>query len=215
MTAIAPSHPDLDAQAVGPEPFAGEMSIIVAIVAVLLTALLCAQTLELSVRLIALVGLAIARFTIHAPAIAGEQFGGMLISDPMAAYFKTLLYLFAAGVVLMWFATTSSSMREGDGAEFFVLLLVTLGMALMASTSNLLMIFLAIELASLPSYVLAGFRKTDRLGAEASLKYVLFGAACSSIMVFGLSYLYGLTGSLQISAPSSTHRLTEQRWRSL
>ncbi|HWB53529.1 MAG TPA: NADH-quinone oxidoreductase subunit N, partial [Tepidisphaeraceae bacterium] len=86
-------------------------------------------------------------------------------------------------------------------AEFFVLLLgATLGMSLMASTSNLLMIFLAIELASLPSYVLAGFRKTERLGAEASLKYVLFGAASSSIMVFGLSYLYGLGGSLEISA---------------
>jgi NADH-quinone oxidoreductase subunit N len=68
---------------------------------------------------------------------------------------------------------------------------------LMASTSNLLMLFLAIEMASLPSYVLAGFRKTNRIGAEASIKYVLFGAATSSVMAFGLSYLYGLYGTLQ------------------
>jgi NADH-quinone oxidoreductase subunit N len=56
-----------------------------------------------------------------------------------------------------------------------------------------------VEMASLPSYVLAGFRKTHRVGAEASLKYVLFGAATSAIMVFGLSYFYGLYGTLQVS----------------
>src|SRR5205814_8084068 len=95
--------------------------------------------------------------------------------------------------------TTAASMHEGDGPEFFTLLLgATLGMSLMASTSNLLMIFMAVEMASLPSYVLAGFRKTHRVGAEASLKYVLFGAATSAIMVYGLSMLYGLYGTLEI-----------------
>src|SRR3954462_7680838 len=90
-------------------------------------------------------------------------------------------------------------MHEGDGPEFFTLLLgATLGMCLMASTTNLLMIFMAIEMASLPSYVLAGFRKTKRIGAEASLKYVLFGAATSAVMVYGLSILYGLYGTLQV-----------------
>ena len=87
----------------------------------------------------------------------------------------------------------------GDGPEFFTLLLgATLGMCLMASTTNLLMMLIAMEMASLPSYVLAGFRKTHPLGAEASLKYVLFGAASSSIMAYGLSLLYGLFGSLQL-----------------
>src|SRR5213593_2356650 len=91
-------------------------------------------------------------------------------------------------------------MHEGDVPEFFALLLsATLGMSLMASTSDLLMLILAVEMASLPSYVLAGFSKTHRLGAEASLKYVLFGAATSAIMAFGLSYLYGLYGTLQVS----------------
>ena len=92
-------------------------------------------------------------------------------------------------------------MHEGDGPEFFTLLLgATLGMSLMASTSNLLMLFMAVEMASLPSYVLAGFRKTHRIGAEASLKYVLFGAATSAVMVYGLSMLYGLYGTLQVDA---------------
>src|SRR5436309_12906288 len=90
-------------------------------------------------------------------------------------------------------------MHEGDGPEFFTLLLgATLGMSLMAGTANLLMIFMCVEMASLPSYVLAGFRKTHRVGAEASLKYVLFGAATSAIMAYGLSILYGLYGTLQV-----------------
>src|SRR5438045_5583309 len=71
-------------------------------------------------------------------------------------------------------------------------------MSLVSSASNRLMLFMAVETASLPSYVLAGFRKTHRVGAEASLKYVLFGAATSAVMVYGLSMLYGLYGTLQL-----------------
>jgi NADH-quinone oxidoreductase subunit N len=129
----------------------------------------------------------------------GTHFRGLLVTDSFAVMWKAMLLLFVAGIIVMWFATTSSTMHEGDGPEFFTLLLgATLGMSLMAATSNLLMIFMAVELASLPSYVLAGFRKTDRIGAEASLKYVLFGAATSAVMVYGLSLLYGLYGTLQI-----------------
>jgi NADH-quinone oxidoreductase subunit N len=90
-------------------------------------------------------------------------------------------------------------MHEGDAPEYFTLLLTaTLGMCLMSSTANLLMLVIVVETASLPSYVLAGFRKTHRLGAEASLKYVLFGAASSALMIYGLSLLYGMFGTLQI-----------------
>src|SRR5438045_6912352 len=71
-------------------------------------------------------------------------------------------------------------------------------MSLVSSASNRLMLFMAVETASLPSYVLAGFRKTNRIGAEPSLKYVLFGAAASAVMVYGLSILYGLYGTLQV-----------------
>ena len=92
-----------------------------------------------------------------------------------------LVVLLTIGVIVMWFCTTANTMHEGDGPEFFTLLLsATIGMAIMSSTANLLMLFMAVEMASLPSYVLAGFRKTNRIGAEASLKYVLFGAATSA-----------------------------------
>src|SRR5204862_6476344 len=131
--------------------------------------------------------------------VTGSHFRGLLVIDPFALMWKGMLLVFVIGVIIMWFSTTASKMHEGDGPEFFTLLLgATLGMSLMASTSNLLMSFMAVEMASLPSYVLAGFRKTHRVGAEASLKYVLFGAATSAIMVYGLSILYGLYGTLQV-----------------
>ena len=182
--------------------FGAELWLIGTIVAVLLAPFFTRRSNAIC-GLISLTGLALALIwllaTGPAPAGAPLPFRGMLVNDHVAVFWKALLLVFTIGIVLMWFSTTASSMHEGDGPEFFTLLLgATLGMCLMASTSNLLMLVMAVEMASLPSYVLAGFRKTHRLGAEASLKYVLFGAATSSIMVYGLSMLYGLYGTLQL-----------------
>src|SRR6266508_2751444 len=107
------------------------------------------------------------------------------------------MLLFTMVLMLIWFSTTAQTLDYGDVAEFFFLLFgPTVDMSLMSSASNLLMLFMAVEMASLPSYVLAGFRKTNRIGAEASLKYVLFGAATSAIMIYGVSILYGMYGTL-------------------
>jgi NADH-quinone oxidoreductase subunit N len=77
--------------------------------------------------------------------------------------------------------------------EFYALLMaIVLGMFLMASAKDLLMAYLAIELVSMTSYALAGFKKGDRRAAEASLKYVIYGGVASGVMLFGMSYLYGL-----------------------
>lgn len=183
-------------------PFIAEMILIATIIAVLLApfftrrANLVSGAVALGGLLIALVALL---FVGAGPEVVGEHFRGLLVFDRVAFLWKVILLLFVAGVVLMWFSTTSFSMHEGDGPEFFTLLLgATLGMSLMASTSNLLMLFMSVELASLPSYVMAGFRKTHRVGAEASLKYVLFGAVTSAVMAYGLSLLYGLYGTLQV-----------------
>jgi NADH-quinone oxidoreductase subunit N len=183
-------------------PFIGDLVLILTIIAVLLTPFFVARP-NIPTALVSLVGLAIAfvgQLAVGAgDGVVGEHFRGILVADQFAHLWKLILLLFVMGVILMWFTTVAHNMHEGDGPEFFALLLsATLGMSLMASTHNLLMLFLAVELASLPSYVLAGFRKTHRVGAEASLKYVLFGAATSSVMVYGLSYLYGLYGSLNV-----------------
>ncbi len=180
---------------------APELWLIGTIVATLLTPMVARRANSAS-ALGALLGLGVALVSVIVEGAGGgsrEVLRGMFVVDAAGLFWKGLLLLFVMGIVVMWFSTTAKTMREGDGPEFFTLLLgATLGMCLMASTANLLMLVLAVELASLPSYVLAGFRKTSRVGAEASLKYVLFGAATSSIMVYGLSMLYGLYGTLQI-----------------
>lgn len=189
-------------------PFVAELWLIGAMVAVLIAPFFSTRKANLLCPLVTLVGLFLALVSMlivgTGPEITGEHLRGLLVFDGMAFVWKVMLLLFTGGVVLMWYGTTADQMHEGDAAEFFLLLLgATLGMSLMASTGNLLMLFMAVELASLPSYVLAGFRKTNRLGAEASLKYVLFGAACSSVMAYGLSLLYGMYGTLQIGAIAS------------
>jgi NADH-quinone oxidoreductase subunit N len=195
------------------KPFAPEVILIATIVANLLTPFFVTRRSNLACGAVSLAGVLLALLSTFfiAASSQGTCFRGLLVTDSVSIFWKMLLLLFVAGVILMWLATTAATMHKGDGPEFFTLLLgATLGMCLMASTSNLLMLAIAMEMASLPSYVLAGFRKTHRLGAEASLKYVLFGAASSAIMVYGLSLLYGLFGSLQlenisaaISRPSS------------
>jgi NADH-quinone oxidoreductase subunit N len=75
---------------------------------------------------------------------------------------------------------------------------IVLGMFMMASATDLLMVYLSIELVSMVSYVLAGFRKGDRKAAEGSLKYVIYGGVASGVMLFGMSYLYGLTGTTHL-----------------
>ena len=196
-----PFIPSWDAPGYALRPFVAELWLIAAIVAVLLAPFFTRRA-NLVSGAVALTGVLLALISLFAvgPSDAGEHFRGLLVTDHVAVFWKALLLIFVAGVILLWCGTTSHFMHEGDGPEFFTLLLgATLGMSLMASTSNLLMFFVAIEMASLPSYVLAGFRKSNRLGAEAAMKYVLFGAASSSVMVYGLSILYGLYGSLQMA----------------
>lgn len=186
------------------QPFVAELCLIAGVVATLLAPMLSARS-NLASGIIAFLTLATAMVVLFFS--GGQPMGsalrGMLLSDPLAVYWKGLLLVFTFGIVWMWFSTSRREMHEGDGPEYFSLLLTAvLGMSLMASTANLLMLVIAVEMSSMPSYVLAGFRKTHRLGAEASLKYVLFGAATSGIMIYGLTMLYGLFGTLQLDGPA-------------
>jgi len=131
----------------------------------------------------------------------------MLLVDNFGIFFKFFLMIFLMLVIWLWImglsARRSTHAQEESGPEFFVLLLTSaFGMALMVSTLNLLVIVIAIETASLPSYAIVGSNKRSRVGAEASLKYVLFGAATSAIMVYGVSLLYGYFGTLDVPTPS-------------
>jgi NADH-quinone oxidoreductase subunit N len=121
--------------------------------------------------------------------------GGMLRHDWPAFTFKVIL-LFAAAVS----ALLSTGLNElSDRGEYYALLIVaTLGMNLMAASADLMMLFLAIETTSIPLYILAGFVKGDDKSAESGIKYFLFGALTSAVMLYGFSLLYGFAGDTNL-----------------
>ena len=129
---------------------------------------------------------------LHGARPEGEKllWAGLIASDAFSRFFGWLfLGAGAMTVVLAGFGRDFPAPRIG---QFHALLLtVVLGLFLMASATDLLMIYLAIELVSVPSYVLAGFRRNDRRASEAALKYVVFGGVASGVMLFGMSYLFG------------------------
>ena len=122
-------------------------------------------------------------------------FLGNIIIDPFSNFFK-LIFLFTTLMVLV-LTCYDSDVSKDDSPEYYALILISvLGMFLMSSSVNLLMVYLAIELVSIPSYMLAGFNHNDKESNEASLKYVLYGSFASGLMLFGISWIYGQTGSL-------------------
>lgn len=121
-------------------------------------------------------------------------FTGLLANDSFTVFLRLFLYGFAFLMVVLSLLTGIPD-RE-DSADFYVLLLgATLGMVLMASANHLLMVFLAIEMASLPSYALAGFLKGRRASSEAALKYVVYGGGSAGVMLYGISLLVGKFGT--------------------
>ena len=122
---------------------------------------------------------------------------GLLRHSELTAFFQCFFLVTAVLAVLFAWAERSEYGRQG---EFFVLLAAAvLGMYLMAGTTHLLMLYLAVELLSISSYVLT-YLAASRKSAPASLRYILFGAMSSGVMLYGMSWLYGLTGSLDFTA---------------
>lgn len=126
-------------------------------------------------------------------------FWGMIRLDGFAVFFKILLILATAATIL--FSLRSEELDVRLKGEYYALLLaVTFGMFLMASATNLLMIFIALETVSLTSYILAGFLTHSPRSSEAAFKYITYGAVASGTMLFGLSLIYGMTGTGDLAA---------------
>lgn len=121
--------------------------------------------------------------------------GGMLRYDWLGFFFK-MLFLFSAAVTALFMMDVKKLGRRGEA--YLLLLASTLGMNLMASSANLVMLYLAIETTSIPLYILAGFMLADDRSTEAGFKYLLFGALTSTVMLYGFSLLYGFTGTTSI-----------------
>ncbi|MGF7008759.1 NADH-quinone oxidoreductase subunit N [Aminobacter sp. BE322] len=132
--------------------------------------------------------------------LAGEvrpAYSGMFVADRFAVFFKGVFYL---ATVLTFLLSRKYAEIEGiESSEYYVLLLFALsGMMIMASATDLLSIYVGLELMALCTYVLTGFLRRERRSNEAALKYVILGGAATGIFLYGVSLVYGLTGTTSL-----------------
>ena len=121
-------------------------------------------------------------------------FTDAVVLDPFSTFFKLLIIL--ATIFVSVVSLYSNELRDYRKGEYFYLLgIITFGLFMMVSSIDLIMVYVSIEIVSIMSFVLAGYLKKNTRSNEAALKYVVYGAFSSGIMLFGLSYIYGLTGS--------------------
>jgi len=131
-------------------------------------------------------------------ALSGEERVGAYLFDAVvqdgATLFFRLLFIAAAliSIAMLTFAF------PGEGEPYILLLSSVLGMFLLAGSNDIVTLFIALELVSIPSYVLAGYKRSDVRSGEAALKYLIFGAMSSGLMIYGFSLLFGVTGSTNI-----------------
>ena len=140
-----------------------------------------------------------------------ELFGGLLVADQASNLFRVFFAFVTAVAVILSVPTKAKrqvfAKARGDGQFFTLLMAISLGMNLMAMAQNMLMIYLSLEMVSVISFVMAGFKLEDRKSWEGAMKYVIFGGFSSGIMLYGMSWIFGLTTSLHL--PTIMNRIAE------
>jgi NADH-quinone oxidoreductase subunit N len=137
--------------------------------------------------------------TAYAYTTPGPAFSGMLMADGFAAFFRVLVISVGILTVLASYRYLS---REGvETGEYFALLLFSVvGQCVMVTANELIMIFIGLEISSIATYVLAGYLRDDPRGNEASLKYFLLGSFATAFLLYGIAWIYGITGSTSLVA---------------
>ncbi|MEC4685325.1 MAG: NADH-quinone oxidoreductase subunit N [Nitrospirota bacterium] len=149
-----------------------------------------------TVGLLSIISVAVAAYYI--PQSFGKAFGGMFISDGYSAFFKFIFFINLILTVLL--STRYLVIEKANHGEYYALIMFsTLGMMIMASAGDLIVLYLGLELMALSTYVLAGFIRHDIRSNEAALKYFLLGAFSSALLLYGITMIYGLTGTTDIS----------------
>ena len=142
---------------------------------------------------------AAAAATLALTGVARPAYTGMFVVDGFASFFKVLFYIATALTLML--SRKYAAVEQIEKGEYYVLLLFALaGMMIMASGIDLLSIYVGLELMALATYVLTGFLRQERRSNEAALKYVILGAVSSAIFLYGVSLVYGLTGTTQLDA---------------
>jgi NADH-quinone oxidoreductase subunit N len=181
--------------------FAPEFALVGALVAVLVADLIKPEGNNPFLSSIAGVGVLAAMVPVITLATDGADrflFDGAYVVDNFSLVAKALFLVSGYIVILM----STNYIAEGDYSEgeYYVLLLSSLlGMTLMASARDLITVFIALELLSIPAYMLAGWRKRDLIGNEAGVKYYLMGVFASAVLLYGMSILFGVAGDTRLS----------------
>src|SRR6266568_56873 len=186
---------------------APELSLALLAMAVMLVDLFVKRRIvTVTVALIGLIiplGFAISQVFLVGPLVANhtlpgnQAFFGMFIADQYALFFDIIFLIIAAVMILSSYSYVGKYVKASG--EFYTLLLFSVtGMMFMASTTELLSIYISFELTSIPLYVMAGLLRTGERSAEAAVKFVLLGAMSSAILLYGFALLYGLTGTTDL-----------------
>jgi NADH-quinone oxidoreductase subunit N len=200
MTAVLAqtfNQPYLDYHALAPEIILGGV-----IVVLIIVDLFVDEERKWAMSSIAGIGVLGAAVPIVTLALSDEparvMFGGAYVVDDFALVVKALFLLATYVVILM----STNYVEEGDyhqGEYYFLLLTSVLGMVMMGSSRDLVSIFVALEFLSIPAYMLAAWRKRDLKSNEAGMKYFLLGVFASAVMLYGMSLLYGVSGTTVLS----------------
>ena len=140
--------------------------------------------------------------SVYAYTDPGTAFGGMLIVDGFATFFRVLVI----GVGILTILPSYRFLRRQDAetSEYHALLLYSIaGQCLMAAANDLIMIFLGLEISSIASYILAGYLRDDKRANESALKYFLLGSFATGFFLYGVAFIYGSTGTVNLSAVHS------------
>jgi NADH-quinone oxidoreductase subunit N len=175
---------------------APEAIVVVTALAVLTIALTTRRALVLG-PIVAVLGVAVAIVAVVMLPSHANLFGGMLVISPLNSLFKIICLALAIATVPL---VSSEKALPNSGEYIAVLLLGSVGLMLLVGSEELLMIFIGLELLGLSLYVLAAFDKADVHSAEAGLKYFLFGSTASAFTLFGISLIYGLSGTTALAA---------------
>jgi NADH-quinone oxidoreductase subunit N len=149
-------------------------------------------------------------YGVNAFAFSTKSSSGMMIIDSFGTFFKVLILVSSLFIVV--FSAASKEIKdsiERHGEYYTLIFGMVLGMMFLISAADLIIIYLSLELLSFSSYILAGFTKTSKRNSEASLKYIIYGAISSGIMLFGISIIFGLTGTTNLYEINSLIKLQE------
>ncbi len=179
-------------------PFAPEIILVIAALTVMIIGLFMETSSKKLLGYFSIVALLASIAVIIAKGVYEVELTGFLAGsltiDPMSQFFKLTFLLVSLLVVI---ASIKEFEEHSNQDEYYTLILLgTVGMMLVASAVDIVTMFIGFELASLSTYVLAGFNKNEPKNIEAAVKYFIIGAVSSTILLFGLSYLYGLSGGL-------------------